>query len=435
MTQRLTVALVGEPNSGKSTLFNRILKARKSITSNIPGTTRDRIYGIGKWLNQEFLLIDTGGFVFEENVFNDHINHQVEIAIDQADVILFVVDYQSFNSQDNAKILKKLRQSNKKIILCITKVDNHKIKEETDVFWQWGLKTLILTSALHGIGIGDLLDQIIAHIPEDKNYEQDHNIKFAFVGKPNVGKSSLVNGILKSKRVIVSSQPGTTRDAVDVFLKRNNQNFIITDTAGIKKRGQSKALLEKFSLIRTIKAITNSDILCLVLDANNKITQQDLNVAGIIEKHKKSLLIIVNKWDGEICHKTTKKKLKQEISAYFKFSNNCQIIFTSAITQSNLWKIIDEVALIYKETQKKIPTTSLNQVVGEITMRNPAPSYKGGKLNILYCFQAKTSFPEFVFFVNNTKFLHFTYQRFLENKLRDYFGFNGVYISLIFRNK
>ena len=435
MGQKLTVALVGEPNSGKSTLFNRLIKMRKSITSNIPGTTRDRIYGVVEWLNQEFLLVDTGGFAFNDHIFNDQINEQVEIAIDQADVILFVVDYKSFNSQDNAKILKKMRQSGKKIILCVTKVDNQKIKEETDIFWQWGLGTPILTSALHGIGIGDLLDCIITYIPDEKKPEQSNNIKFAFVGKPNVGKSSLVNGILKSKRVIVTNQPGTTRDAVDVFLKRNNQNFIITDTAGIKKRGQSQALLEKFSLLRAIKAITNSDILCLVLDANNKITQQDLNVAGIIEQHKKSLLLIVNKWDGPICKLTTKKQLEKEIRSYFKFTNRCPIIFTSALTQSNLWKIIDQVALTYEESQKKIPTATLNQVINEITMRNPAPSYKGGKLNVLYCFQSKAPFLEFIFFVNNTKFLHFTYQRFLENKIRDYFGFNGVYISLIFRNK
>ncbi len=435
MKKKFIVALVGEPNSGKSTLFNRLIKMQKSITSDIPGTTRDRLYGIGQWLKQEFLLIDTGGFSFVEEFFNQKINNQVEIAIKESDLILFVVDYKCFNSLDNLKILKMLRQSKKKIILCVSKVDNQKIKEETDIFWQWGLGNPILISAIHGIGIGDLLDEIISTIPKDQEKDQQKYIKFAFVGKPNVGKSSLINGIVKSERVIVTNKPGTTRDAVDIYLKRNNQDFIITDTAGIKKRGQSKELLEKFSLIRSIKAIVNSDVLCLVLDANNKITQQDLNVGGIIEKHQKSLLIIVNKWDGEICQKTSKTKLEKEIKSYFKFTNHCNIVFTSALKKENLWKIIDEVALTYQESHKKIPTATLNQVVNEITLRNPAPSFKGGKLNVMYCFQTKKAFPEFVFFVNNIKFLHFTYKRFLENQLRKYFGFNGVYILLTFRNK
>ena len=430
-----TVAIVGKPNVGKSTLFNRILGDRKSIVDDQPGITRDRLYAKCQWLNQHFNLIDTGGITIQKAKFQAEIRAQVQIAINEADVIIFVVDGNQNLSQDEQVISKMLYKSKKPVLVAANKIDNKEREYQKEEFWALGLGEPLAISSSHGIGIGDLLDKIIEQLPEKHDKKQSDELSFAIIGRPNVGKSSLVNSLLKEQRVIVSDIKGTTTDSVDSLFKRNGKTFKVIDTAGIRKRGKIYEKLEKYSVLRAAKAIDKSHVAILIIDAQEGIIEQDMHIAQIAQESFRPIIIVVNKWDNKIKKENQKEKYKKEVYSWFKFLHYAPVLFTSAIDNTGLTKLIDNIELVYQASLRRIKTATLNEVINEALIWKAPSSFNGGLLNVLFVNQVSIQPPTFIFFVNNKNFLHFSYKRYLENKLREYFEFSGTPLNLIFRNR
>ncbi|MDY2958595.1 ribosome biogenesis GTPase Der [Floccifex sp.] len=430
---RGTVAIVGRPNVGKSTIFNRLIGQRKSIVDDTPGVTRDRIYGEVEWLTQTFRLIDTGGIQIEDQAFADEINMQVDIAIEESDLIIFVVSAKEGVMSDDMAIARKLQKANKPIIVAVNKVDNEQLQLASYEFYQLGLTDPVCVSGAHGIGFGDLLDLVIEKLPEKQMKSYEGITSFCVIGRPNVGKSSLVNAILNEQRVIVSNIEGTTRDAIDTAFKVDGQEYMIIDTAGIRKKGKIYENIEKYSIIRALSAIDRSDVVLFVLDGEKGITEQDKHVAGLAHEAGKGVIIVYNKWDAVEKDEKTMAKIEKEIRAQFLYLDYAPIAFTSALTHSKVNQLIPLINAVHDNCTLRVATNVLNDAVLDAQMMNPAKPHLGKQLRIYYASQVAVEPPTFVLFVNDPELLHFSYKRYIENKIREAFGFEGTPIRILAR--
>lgn len=430
-----TVAIVGSPNVGKSTIFNRIIGERKSIIDDQPGVTRDRIYARGSWLTKEFRLIDTGGVELENTPFQEQIRAQVEIALEEADVIVFVVDGKVGITRDDRLVTKMLRQSQKPIILAVNKIDDGNQALGIHEFYALGIGEPIAVSGVHGIGIGDVLDAIVANLPDKEIKEYDGKICFSLIGRPNVGKSSLVNAILNQSRVIVSNVEGTTRDTIDTPFKREGREYIVIDTAGLKKRGKIYEAVDKYAALRALSAIDRSDIVLLVIDAETGIREQDKHVFGYAVDANKAVIIVVNKWDTVKKDQNTMNEFTKKIRNEFKFLDYAPIVYVSALEKQRINTIFQAIDVAYDAYNMHVSTSVLNQIVQEAQTMNPTPQFNGGRLKIYFVNQVGVCPPTFVLFVNNPQFMHFSYERYIENRFRDTFEFEGSPIKIICRGK
>ena len=431
------VALVGRPNVGKSTIFNRLIGERVSIVEDFPGVTRDRIYATGKWLGKDYRLIDTGGIEMTNEPMMKQIRYQAEIAIEEADIIVMIVNYREGLTNEDEAIAHLLHRANKPVILAVNKTDNPEQRQQIYEYYSLGLGEPIGISGSHGTGIGDLLDEIISHFPTelDDNEENDR-INFSFIGRPNVGKSSLVNALLKEERVIVSNIEGTTREAVDtLFVNEAGREFTMIDTAGIRKRGKVYENTEKYSVLRSLSAIDRSDIVCVVLDAETGIREQDKHVAGYAYEAGKGIIILINKWDAIEKDNHTYNKFIEDVRTEFKYLAFAPIIAVSAKTGQRLDKLPALIEEIYDNRHRRIQSSTLNDVLMDAIAMNPTPSDKGRRLKIYYMTQVAVAPPTFVVFVNDVELMHFSYERFIENQLRDAFYFEGTPIHLIIRER
>jgi GTP-binding protein len=427
------VAIVGRPNVGKSTIFNRIIGTRLSIVSEESGVTRDRIYGRATWLTRDFSIIDTGGIEIEDKPFQEQIKAQVEIAVIEADVIIMVCDVKTGVSADDIMVARLLQKKKKPIILAINKIDDGKLKDDTYEFFKLGLGDPILVSGIHGVGIGDLLDEVIKHLPNRQEEEVEGLTKFCIIGRPNVGKSSLVNAILNQDRVIVSEIEGTTRDAIDTPFVRDEKKYVVTDTAGLKKSGKIYEAVDKYAALRALSAIDRSDIAILMIDAETGIREQDKNIAGYAFDESKPIIMVVNKWDAIEKDDKTMSNFTKKIREEFKFLEYAPIVYISAKNKSRIESIFEAIDQVNEATNKRIGTSPLNSVIMDSQMINPAPDFNGGRIKIKYANQVAVKPPTFVIFVNNPDFLHFSYKRFLENQIRSSFDFFGTPIKIITR--
>lgn len=433
---KATVAIVGRPNVGKSTIFNRLVGERISIVEDIPGITRDRIYSEVEWLATKFNIIDTGGIEISDEPLLTEIRNQAEIAIEEADVIIFLVNGRDGVTSDDQEVVQMLYRSDKPIVLAVNKIDNFEMKEDIYEFYSLGLGEPFPLSGTHGLGLGDLLDEVISHFPEVEPEERDENmIYFSVIGRPNVGKSSLVNAMLNEERVIVSDVEGTTRDAVDSFFHKDDQDFIIIDTAGIRKRGKVYETTEKYSVLRALKAIDRSDVVLVLIDADTGIREQDKTIAGYAHDAGRGIVIVVNKWDTINSEETSTKDFEDEIRNQFQFLDYAPIIFVSAKTKRRLQRVVPTIKLVSESHSKRIPTTVLNDVIMDALAVNPTTTVKGKRLKVLYTTQVSVKPPTFVVFVNDPELVHFSFKRFLENRIRESFGFIGTPIKIIARQR
>ncbi|NLW22590.1 MAG: ribosome biogenesis GTPase Der [Tissierellia bacterium] len=434
---RPVVCIVGRPNVGKSTLFNRIVGRRIAITEDNPGVTRDRIYAEAEWLNKYFTLIDTGGLEPEsDEIIPVNIKRQAEIAIDTADVILFVVDGLDGVTTTDREIANLLRKSGKEVILVCNKIDTGNIPNHVYEFYELGIPNLVVISAEQGLGIGDLLDEVIKHFPEDKDTEYDEDlIRVAVIGKPNVGKSSLVNNILGEERVIVTNIPGTTRDAIDTYFTHNGDRYVFIDTAGLRRKRSINENVERYSVIRTLSAIDRSDICVLVIDAREGVTEQDTKIAGYAHDNGKGIIIAVNKWDLVEKDTNTYLDYEKEIRTKLSFISYAPIVFISAKTGKRVNRLLELLKVVNNNYSLRISTGVLNDIINEAVILNQPPSDKGVRLKIYYGTQVAVRPPRFLIFINKKELMHFSYQRYLENQIRQYFGFDGVPIKFEFREK
>ena len=428
-----TVALVGRPNVGKSTIFNKLVGEKISIIEDTPGVTRDRIYSEATYKDYIFNLIDTGGIDGSLEKFNDVIKMQAEIAIDESDLVLFVVDGKEGLTSNDFLVRDMLRNSGKKVIVVINKVDNKKSEEHIYDFYELGFDTYIPVSGEHGIGFFELRDAIVSNFQKKEYYTEDKRLKFSVIGRPNVGKSSLINAMLNEERVIVSDVAGTTRDAIDTVMKYNDEEFVIIDTAGMRKKGKVYETIEKYSLLRSMKAIDRSDICLLVINAEEGIIEHDKHIAGYVLEKGKGLIIVVNKWDA--VENPDKKEYIKKVRNEFQFLSYVPIVFTSALTKKGVHTIMPEVLKVSENIARQIPTNVLNDVITDAYMLNIPPSYKGKRLKIYFTNQSGTKPPKFTFHVNNKGLVHFSYERYLENKLRENFELEGTPIVLQFKNR
>lgn len=428
-----TVALVGRPNVGKSTIFNKLVGEKISIIEDTPGVTRDRIYSEASYKDYIFNLIDTGGIDGTLEKFNDVIKMQAEIAIDESDLVLFVVDGKEGLTSNDFLVRDMLRNSGKKVIVVINKVDNKKSEEHIYDFYELGFDTYIPVSGEHGVGFFELRDAIVSNFQKKEYYTEDKRLKFSVIGRPNVGKSSLINAMLNEDRVIVSDVAGTTRDAIDTVMKYNDEEFVIIDTAGMRKKGKVYEAIEKYSLLRSMKAIDRSDICLLVINAEEGIIEHDKHIAGYVLEKGKGLIIVVNKWDA--VENPDKKEYIKKVRNEFQFLSYVPIVFTSALTKKGVHTIMPEVLKVSENIVRQIPTNVLNDVITDAYMLNIPPSYKGKRLKIYFTNQSGTKPPKFTFHVNNKGLVHFSYERYLENKLRENFELEGTPIILQFKNR
>lgn len=429
------VAVVGSPNVGKSTIFNRIVGKRQSIVDDASGITRDRIYAKASWLTKDFSIVDTGGVELENQPFQKQIRAQVEIALQEADVILFVVDGKVGVTREDQIVARMLYKSNKPIVLAVNKIDSVEQMDNIHEFYALGLGEPIAVSGSHGIGIGDILDKIITYLPNKTISEKENVISFSLIGRPNVGKSSLVNAILNQNRVIVSNVEGTTRDAVDTPFKRDGKDYVIIDTAGLKKRGKIYEAVDKYSALRALSAIDRSQIVLLVIDAETGIQEQDKHVVGYAIEAKKSIIIVVNKWDTVEKNEKTMAEFTKKVRDEFKFLDYAPIVFVSALTKARISTIYDEIDACYEAFNTRVATSVLNEVMQDAQIMNPAPYFNGGRIRIYFANQVSVCPPTFVLFVNDPAFMHFSYNRYIENRLRDTFNFSGTPISIICRER
>ena len=432
------VAIVGRPNVGKSTLFNVIAGDSIAIVKDTPGVTRDRIYADCSWLNYNFTLIDTGGIEPDSSdVILSQMRDQAQIAIDTADVIIFLVDVRQGLTDADGKVADMLRRSQKPVVLCVNKVDSFK-KMEADVyeFYNLGIGDPIPVSASNHQGVGDLLEAVSDHFKKDgSESDDDDRPRIAIVGRPNVGKSSIVNRLVGEKRVIVSDIAGTTRDAIDTPLKRNGREYILIDTAGLRRKSKIHEDLERYSIIRTVTAVERADVVVMVIDAAEGVAEQDAKIAGIAHERGKGVIIAVNKWDAVEKDTDTMKNYKKKLSTDFSFMSYAPVLFISAKTGQRLDKLFDLIAFVHSQNSMRISTGKLNEVLAEATSRVQPPTDKGKRLRIYYMTQASTRPPTFVFFVNNSELFHFSYQRYLENQIREVFGLDGTPVRFIIRER
>ncbi len=432
------IAIVGRPNVGKSTLFNRLTESRQAIVKEISGVTRDRIYGRGEWSGKEFSVIDTGGYVKgSDDVFEGEIRKQVEIAVDEANVIIFVLDVMTGIVDLDEMVADLLRKSKKKVFLAANKVDNTERVGLSSEFWSLGLGNVYDISATNGSGTGELLDDIIKEFMDEKP-DVDETIglpHFAIVGKPNVGKSSLVNALTGQERNIVTDISGTTRDSINTRYTAYGFDFVLVDTAGIRKKAKVHEDIEYYSVLRSIRSIENSDVCIFMVDAEEGIQKQDLNIFYIIEKNSKGVVVLVNKWDLiEKDHKTMlayEEKIREQLAPF----RDVPILFTSTITKQRIHKALETAMEVYENRTQKIATSKLNEIMLEIIQHTPPPSVKGKYIKIKYVQQLPTHAPSFAFFCNLPQYLTESYKRFLENRLREEFNFTGVPIKIFFRKK
>lgn len=431
------VAIVGRPNVGKSTLFNKIVREKAAIVKDIPGVTRDRLYRDTEWLNQEFILIDTGGLEPKTDDFiQQKVKYQAEVAMNEADVILFVVDGRVGVTALDEDVAYILRKQGKHVIVVVNKVDDFaKHQDMIYEFYALGFDSMIPISAEHKKNIGDLLDGVLEKIDEMEFPEEEDGLKISIIGRPNVGKSSLTNKLLNKERTIVSEIAGTTRDAIDTAFEYNDEKYVLIDTAGIRRKSKVNESLEYYSVLRAMKAIKRADISFILLDAQEGITDQDKRIIGMAHKEQKPLIIVVNKWDLIEKDNYTLKAFEEELKTHIKFVSYAPIYFISALTGKRVLKLIDKARYIYNEYNKHISTGILNEVLREAMILNPPTTRKGRSLKIKYMTQAKSTPPKFILFVNDSEIMHFSYLRYLENKVRDAFGFEGCPVEFLLKGK
>ncbi|SHH11893.1 ribosome biogenesis GTPase Der [Tepidibacter thalassicus] len=434
---RPIVAIVGRPNVGKSTLFNKLAGKRIAIVEDTPGVTRDRIYTEVEWLNKYFTLIDTGGIEPEsDDIILSQMRTQAELAMDMAHVILFIVDGKHGLTNDDREIAQMLRKTNKPVLLVLNKVDSKEQSEHYYDFYELGLGDPIEISASIGLGIGDLLDEVIKNFPEGLDTEYDEDIiKVAIVGKPNAGKSSILNNILGEERVIVSPIAGTTRDAIDTYFEDGEDKYLLIDTAGIRRKSKVSENIEKYSVLRSITAVERADVALIVIDATQGVTEQDTKVAGIAHDEGKSSIIVINKWDLVEKDDKTMNMFVKQIREKLPFMMYAPILFVSAKTNQRMHKILPKIKYVSNEHSKRVHTGALNDVIGEAVLLNQPPSDKGKRLKIYYATQTSIKPPNFTLFINDKKLTHFSYQRYLENKIRENFGFEGTPIRFNYKEK
>lgn len=429
-----TVAIVGRPNVGKSTIFNRIVGERISIVEDVSGVTRDRIYSSAEWLTHDFNMIDTGGIEIGDEPFLEQIRLQAEIAIEEADVIIFLVNGREGVTDADEHVAKILYRSNKPVVLAVNKIDNPDMQDMIYDFYALGFGEPFPISGSHGLGLGDLLDAVAESFPkiDDEIIEEDV-IRFSLIGRPNVGKSSLVNALLGEERVIVSDIAGTTRDAIDTPYVYEGQKYKIIDTAGMRKKGKVYETTEKYSVLRALKAIDRSDVVLIVINGEEGIREQDKRIAGYAEEAGKGVMFVVNKWDAIEKDNHTHNEFTAKIRDNFMFLDYAPIAFVSAKTKQRVNSLFDSIRLISENHAKRIQSSVLNEVIEDAVARNATPSDKGKRLRIYYSTQVAVKPPTFIIFVNEPELMHFSYERFLRNRLREAFGFEGTPIRLISR--
>lgn len=427
-----TVALVGRPNVGKSTLFNKIVGRQVSIIEDLPGVTRDRIYQEASYNNKRFYLIDTGGIDSTKMDFNQEIKMQAEIAIEEADVIVFLVDGKEGINSNDYFIRDILRKANKKIIVAVNKMDVKEAKDTLFDFYELGFDTYIPISSIHNTGFIELMDAITMNFREIEEQE-DNRVKFSIIGRPNVGKSSLMNALLNEERVVVSDIAGTTRDSIDSILKYNGEEFVVIDTAGMRKKGKVLESIEKYSLLRSLKAIDRSDLCLVVINAEEGITEHDKHITGYAIERGKGIIFVVNKWDK--VEDTSTSEFEQLMRNEFQFATYAPIVFLSALTKKRIHTLMPEVVKVKENIKKEIPTHIMNDVIQDAYQLNLPPSYKGKRLKIYFASQTGIKPPKFTFRVNDKGLVHFSYERYLENQIRKNFDFTGTPITLQFKNR
>lgn len=433
------VAIVGRPNVGKSTLFNIFANSRISIVEDTPGVTRDRLYADTEWLDNEFMMVDTGGIeIMNTDKIDVSIRQQAQIAIAEADVILFVCDARAGITHEDAEVAKMLRQSKKPIVLAINKADSPKQEMEIFEFYNLGIGEPIPVSAANHLGLGDLLDAVVEKFPETSAYGEDGNedeIKVALIGRPNVGKSSIFNTLVGEERSIVSDVAGTTRDAIDTPVIREGQKFLFIDTAGMRRKARIDEPIEKYSIIRSLRAVDRSDVVLMVIDAIDGVTEQDKKIAGYAHEAGKGIVLVVNKWDLYDKDNTSTLRYTENLRRELVFMQYAPVVFVSAMTKQRIHRLPEVIHYVAEQNAMRISTSVLNQVVEDAIAINPPPTEKGQRLKILYATQVKIKPPTFVIFVNEPEIMHFSYQRYLENKLREAFGFEGTPLQMIIRGK
>ena len=433
------IAIVGRPNVGKSTLFNKLIGERRSIVEDTPGVTRDRIYGETEWRGRKLIIIDTGGIEPKtDDIILSQMKVQAEIAIDTADVIVFMCDVRMGLVADDREIAVMLKKSGKPVVVCINKCDSvGALPYEFYEFYELGFESEpIAVSSVHGSGSGDLLDACLEVLPDENEAEEDDDtIKVAVIGKPNAGKSSIINRIVGSERLIVSDIPGTTRDAVDTVVENEYGRFTFIDTAGIRRQSKIDDKIEKYSVLRAHMAVERADVCLIMIDASKGISEQDEKIAGIAHEAGKASIIVMNKWDAVEKENSTVTNVTREVYNALSYMTYAPIMFVSALTGQRVVKLFEQIKYVYNQSVTRISTGMLNDVLGEATMRTQPPSDKGRRLKIFYMTQASTAPPTFVIFCNNVELFHFSYQRYIENCLRNTFGFKGTPIRLIIRQK
>ena len=427
------VAIVGRPNVGKSTLFNKIAGSRIAIIEDTPGVTRDRLYEEVSYLNKPFYLVDTGGIDLGDEKFNDEIKMQAEIAINEADVVIFVVDAKDGITSNDLVVRDILRRSNKKIIVAINKMDNKDSYDNIYDFYELGFDNYIPISAIHNTGYIELMDEVTSGFKTKNESDEDERLKIAIIGRPNVGKSSLTNAILNEDRVLVSNVAGTTRDSINTVFKYHDEEFVLIDTAGMRKKGKVYEALEKYSLFRSMNSIDKSDICLLVIDAEDGIKEHDKHIAGYAIERGKGLIIVVNKWDA--VEDANISEFKKLVRSEFQFATYAPVVFLSALTKKRIHTLMPEVLKVKENISREIKTSVLNEVIEDAYSLNPAPSYKGKRLKIYFVSQTGIKPPKFTFRVNSKGLVHFSYERYLENKLRENFELEGTPIVLQFKNR
>ena len=427
---KTVVAIVGTPNVGKSTIFNRLIGDRRAIVDDEAGITRDRLYGTVSWLNKTFTLIDTGGIEIANKPFQEQIRIQANIAIEEANIIIFVTDGRLGVTKDDRMIARILQKVKKPIILVVNKIDEGAFAPSTAEFYSLGLGEPIPVSGLHGVGIGDVLNRIVDNVTDEKEELDEDVITFSLIGRPNVGKSSLTNALLNQERVIVSDISGTTRDSIDTPFTKDGQKYVAIDTAGLKKKGKIYEAVDKYSAIRALKAIERSEIVLLVLDGHQGITDQDKHVIQYATDLHKAIIIVVNKWDLVDKDTNTMSSFTKDIKKEYKFLDYAPIVYLSALTKRRVVTLFDALKQVHEAYYTRIKTSLLNDVMQEAQVMNQAPDFNGGRLKIYFASQVSTAPPHIVLMVNDPEYMHFSYQRYLENKLREVFNFEGTPIKI-----
>ncbi|MFD1360571.1 ribosome biogenesis GTPase Der [Lentibacillus salinarum] len=434
--RKSVVAIVGRPNVGKSTIFNRLVGERISIVEDSPGVTRDRVYAEAEWLTTTFNVIDTGGIDMRDEPLIVQMREQAEMAIAESDVIIFLLNGREGITAADEEVAKILYKSNKPVVVAVNKIDNPEMREDIYEYYALGFGEPYPISGSHGLGLGDLLDTVVGYFPDMRDEQPDvDTVYFSLIGRPNVGKSSLVNALLNEERVIVSKQEGTTRDAIDTHLRKDDQDFVIIDTAGMRKRGKVYEATEKYSVLRALKAIERSDVALILIDAETGIREQDKKIVGYAHEAGRGVVIVVNKWDTVDSNEKAMKQFEQKVRKQFQYLDYAPIVFLSAKTKKRIHTLIPAVKTASENHSKRVATNVLNDVILDALAINPAPTVKGKRLKILYATQVAVKPPSFVIFVNDPDLMHFSYRRFLENRIRDAFGFTGTPIKIFARKR